>query len=243
MKFKNVLLISAMTLSPLLVNGGQTYAATVGNTNSYADVTFTINDNSTVTPVDPGNPETPITPVDPHQPGTSGPLSIDYVSNLHFGSYVASGSDQVYYAQLDEFKKTTDGTEIKVPNFVQVTDNRGTNAGWNLTVSQNGQFSANEGANVLTGAQLKLSNPMVNSTNSMIYAPVASNVTLDPSGAAQDVVNASAGKGMGTWTTSYGSDLTQGAKSVSLSVPGSTAKVQDSQYTTSLTWTLTDAPL
>ena len=47
---------------------------------------------------------------------------------------------------------------------------------------------------------------------------------------------------MGTWTTAYGKDNVEGTKSVSLSVPGTTAKVKDTKYKTSLTWTLEDTP-
>ncbi|MBL1704654.1 WxL domain-containing protein, partial [Klebsiella pneumoniae] len=57
-----------------------------------------------------------------------------------------------------------------------------------------------------------------------------------------EVAIAEAGKGMGTWTTAYGQDIEQGSNSVSLSVPGTTAKVKDTKYKTSLTWSLEDTP-
>ena len=50
--------------------------------------------------------------------------------------------------------KAKDGNK-EVPNFVQVTDNRGTNAGWKLSVTQNDQFKTADGKE-LTGATLTL---------------------------------------------------------------------------------------
>ena len=51
------------------------------------------------------NPDDPENPEDNnHEDGTQGPLSIDYVSNFHFGKHNISGSDQVYYAKLDTVK-------------------------------------------------------------------------------------------------------------------------------------------
>ena len=41
-------------------------------------------------------------PADPHQPGTAGPLSIDYVSNIHFGSKQIQAGTAIYSAQLDQ---------------------------------------------------------------------------------------------------------------------------------------------
>ncbi|WP_342513754.1 WxL domain-containing protein [Sporosarcina sp. FSL K6-1522] len=232
--------------SSILLTGGTTsFAAVAGNMNSQTDVTF-IEDNESVPPVNPTDPTDPVEPVDPtdptdpHEPGTPGPLSIDYVSNFHFGEQKLTGGDKTYYAKLDKVKKVPSGEIIDVPNYVQVTDNRGTNAGWKLKVKQNGQFKTNTNVE-LENAQLKLSNPVVNSLTNMTYAPSAFNVTLDPSGIEHDVTTAAADKGMGTWTTAYGGDNLQGAESVSLFVPGSSKKEKE-KYSTTLTWILEDTP-
>ena len=251
MKLTKLALAGAVSLSTL-AGGTSVFAEEAGKMNSLTDVTFT--ENSEVTkpinpidseeevtkdPNDPKNPDDPENPEDNnHEDGTQGPLSIDYVSNFHFGKHNISGSDQVYYAKLDTVKGK-DGNK-EVPNFVQVTDNRGTNKGWKLTVKQNGQFKAAE--TELTGAELKLSNPFVNSATDKKFAPAAKEVTLNPDGSTQEVTIAEAGNGMGTWTTAYGKDNVEGTKSVSLSVPGTTAKVKDTKYKTSLTWTLEDTP-
>ncbi|MGQ0515828.1 WxL domain-containing protein, partial [Bacillus sp. D-CC] len=74
-------------------------------------------------------------------------------------------------------------------------------------------------------------------------APTAEqSITLNPSGAASDLIDAKENQGMGTWVNTFGKDATEAKQSVELSVPGKTKKEQ-TQYTTSLTWELTDAPM
>ena len=88
-------------------------AATVSTVTSNATVTFTPG----TEPTGPVDPDDPSKPLDPPGQGTgeSGPLSIDYVPNITFGSQAISGSQKVYNA-----------SELKP--FVQVTDIRGTGA-------------------------------------------------------------------------------------------------------------------
>ena len=45
------------------------------------------------------------------------------------------------------------------PNYVQVTDNRGTEAGWSLKVKQEGQFKSTSGKE-LTGAAITFKTEM-----------------------------------------------------------------------------------
>ncbi|MCU5380490.1 WxL domain-containing protein [Bacillus cereus] len=240
MKLAKLALIGAVTLSTVSV-GTSAFAEEKANMKSKTDVTF-IEDTSTTDPNNPENPNEKITPEKPeeHEKGTAGPLSINYVSNLHFGQNVISGNDQTYFAKLDTVKKGND--KIAVPNFVSVTDKRGTNVGWKLKVKQDGQFKS--GTNELTNAALTLSNPVVNSVTAMEYAPTpfSKDVTLTPGGAAVEITTAAKGKGMGDWTTAFGKGSDQGKESVSLFVPGTTAKVKDAKYSATLTWTLEDTP-
>ncbi|MDA1686173.1 WxL domain-containing protein, partial [Bacillus cereus group sp. m2-21] len=197
------------------------------------DPTNPINPDEVVEPVvDPENPD------DVHEKGTDGPLSIDYVSNFNFETQKASGNNELYYAKLDTVK-AKDGNK-EVPNFVQVTDNRGTNAGWKLSVTQNDQFKTADGKE-LTGATLTLKNGTPNSASGSDAPAAAQDITLVP-GQASDVLTAQEEQGMGTWTNAFGKSVEEGKKSVELSVPGKTKKEQ-AQYTTSLTWELKDAPM
>lgn len=198
-----------------------------------------VRDESPTNPVDPTDPNTdnPVTPTDPHEPSTSGPLSIDYVSNLYFGEQKTTGSEMTYYADLDHMKDST-GKDIDRPNFVQVTDKRGSNAGWNLTVTQDSQFK--NGDNELAGATLKLANATLSTANDGTAPKAETSVELTV-GKAVPVMSAEADQGTGTWLDRFGKDEEEGKTSVSLTVPGDTKKVQG-EYATSLTWTLTDTP-
>lgn len=171
------------------------------------------------------------------------PLTIDYVSNLHFGSQKISAKDEIYDVILDK-----DGNQA-VANNVKVTDIRGTNAGWKLQVQQDDQFkTTDQAAKALTGAQISLDH-MTESTDVDNQAPAptpGNKLVLVPGdgttpGALVDVAVAPANTGMGTWTTSFG-DNQSGAQSVQLSVPGTSEKVKDTQYTAKLTWVLSDTP-
>ncbi|AOA03726.1 WxL domain-containing protein [Carnobacterium maltaromaticum] len=248
MKVGTLCLLAPLVLVSL--GGAVVDAATAGTMNSISDVTFTTNTDPTnpVNPTDPTKPVLPVDPLDPadpHEPGTAGPLSIDYVSNFHFGNKVIQVTDATYYASMDSVKDVTTDQVVAVPNYLQVTDKRGSNVGWKVTVTQNGQFkTANTTPDVLDNAQLKLTNATSNSTMNPILAPTASAlVTIDPLGASSSlVVSAAEDKGMGTWTTAFG-DAVSGGQSISLSVPGTTDKVKNVQYKASLTWNLEDGPL
>ncbi|WP_239255608.1 WxL domain-containing protein [Listeria ilorinensis] len=222
-------------------------AAVSGTMNSTTDVTFTT-DLTVTSPLNPLDPNTPVTavdpsdPNDPHQPGTSGPLSIDYVSNFHFGNKVISSTNATYYAQLD--KVLQNAASVDVPNFVQVTDKRGTNVGWKLSVKQNGQLQTTDGNNTpLTNAVLSFVAGTARSVTDAAYAPATQTVSLDPTGTNSSLVaTAASGKGMGTWSIGFGSTLAEGRSAISLYVPMSTAKVTGTTYRTSLTWNLEDTP-
>ncbi|EOI00080.1 hypothetical protein UAW_00254 [Enterococcus haemoperoxidus ATCC BAA-382] len=82
-----------------------------------ADISFS-QDTTITPPINPTDTTSPVTPNpnDPHQPGTVGPLSLDYVSNFHFGTKVIQTTDATYYAQLDQVENSL-STLINVPNY------------------------------------------------------------------------------------------------------------------------------
>ncbi|MEH7400154.1 WxL domain-containing protein [Gottfriedia acidiceleris] len=234
----------SVSVTPWTLYAGDVVSTTAtdvaGNTSTDTNVTVTAETKNPVNPTNPTSPVEPVNPTDPenpHEPGTKSSLSIDYVSNFHFGAQEASSKNEVYTAQLDEVKQTSDGSIIKVPNFIQVTDHRRIKTGWKLTVQQNEQFKS--GNNELKGAVLKLNNPILNSSTHAQYKPVANTVTLVPGGGAQKLAFADEGKGLGTWTIAYG----QNPSSITLFVPGAAYKEVGAKYKTTLTWTLVDASL
>lgn len=197
-------------------------------------------DTDPTNPVDPTDPTSPVEPVDPTDPngpnpGTNGPLSIDFASSFQFGKQKITTVTKDYYAQVQTFANGTDG-----PNYVQVTDKRGTQEGWSLSVKQDTQFKT-AAAEELSGAVLSLSNGASASIMDDQYKPdlVAQN-TLTP-GSESVLMTADAGKGMGTWIYKFGTDAIQGATAVKLNVPGKTVKLAK-EYSTTLTWSLKSTP-
>lgn len=207
-------------------------------------------------PMDPTHPNRPIHPKDPTdpngpEPGTPGPLSIDFASSIDFGKNLISNQDKVYYAEPQSLV-LEDGTEEAVANYVQITDHRGSNAGWHLQVKQDQQLENPEARyKVLTGAQLRLGNPKAVSNQSEepgLVPPKTAQVVLIP-GQSSEVMQASEGSGGGTWLDVFGKlnsvkvDQKEVLKNtaVTLSVPGKTPK-DAVMYKSRLTWTLVDAP-
>ncbi|MBQ0137739.1 MAG: WxL domain-containing protein [Kurthia sp.] len=211
-------------------------------------------DNSVTKPIDPIDPTNPNPPTPlPPKPGTPGPLSIDYASDFNFGMQEISTETKSYYAKPQTY---SDNSTVR-PNFVQVTDKRGTNAGWTLSVKQAGQFSNPTTQNkTLDGAQLILGKGET-VTNGSAATPTTYAVLLDPSGTTSKVMSADTNQGTGTWVNLFGGknalqDVTVKDPSnqvttekrdfgVKLTVPGATQK-DAVQYATTLTWELTNVP-
>lgn len=245
MKVSKLALVGILSTS-ILAGGAQiSYAA--GNTISTTttgEVTFT-EDTNTIKPLDPLDPSVTVQPS--IENGTTGPLSINYVSQFKFGNQSMTSKDKTYNAALDNLSPTSGGASFSRPNFVQVTDNRGTNAGWKLQVQQLAQFSTkvnNENVE-LNGAVITIKNSNVVTTND--NQATAPTIPMDKEGIklnpqqTTDVMTAKKDAGMSTWINVFGTKDT-GDKSVTLFVPGISSKVQDSNYKTELKWLLVDSP-
>ncbi|MHC5252784.1 WxL domain-containing protein [Listeria kieliensis] len=210
-------------------------------TKSKADLTYTKNAGGTK-PVDPDHPGEEIVPetVPPANPGTPGPLSIDFASNIQFGSHEITGRTETYYAALTPVKVLASGASKKVANYVQVTDNRGTLGGYRLTVKQNGQLRSDQ--TVLEGAEMVLLNSTLKSATNKKTPRNFKKIVLDASGkSASDVIIAPAGTGAGTWLNAFGSSTEQAKKSIQVILPKETKK-QAGHYRTTLTWEMIDSP-
>lgn len=246
---KQTMMVGTILLGTSLLGGLHAQAADGGTVTTNGVISF---ESSTdpVDPVDPTNPDDPIKPIDPTKPeddpGTEGPLSIDYASSFIFGSQKITSTDQVYYAEPQSYHKVDAsgkviGETLKGPNYVQVSDNRGTESGWTLKVKQNGQFKAKNKGSELTGAVLTLKNGNVVTKSASAKPTATSEVNLNVEGEEVDLLKADSGAGAGTYLLDWGTDEATGAKSIALSVPGKTTKYKDT-YTTTLTWTLSDVP-
>lgn len=207
-------------------------------------------------PVNPTDPKEPVEPSDPHEPGTAGPLSIDFASNLNFGKQKITSKNETYLVAAQAFKKLDDegkptGDTLYGPNYVQVTDNRGKETGWTLTVTQGAQFKSTA-QHDLDGAEITLKNAqVVTASNSPSPSSATGDVKLVP-GVAATVMAAADKQGAGTYLNDWGTaanlkDVTENSEtikknnSIELAVPGSTTKYAE-KYSTQLTWTLSDVP-
>lgn len=240
-------------------------AAETQDYQSKAVVNFKVSTDPTL-PVDPENPDPGISvdPIDPEgpNPGTSGPLSIDFASSLQFGTTKITTKDAVYNAYAQAI--TVAGKQAYRPNYIQITDNRGTEAGWRLTVTQVQQLTSTEGKQ-LKGAVITLDQSEVKTiADSELVAPsqVSKTVVLQPQEAVA-IMAANEGEGAGLWTAHFGnsantleesSDLVPGEKgadlkegkvirntAVTLAVPGKALKTE-AEYRSLLNWTLAEVP-
>jgi len=215
----------AMTAAP----GNLTPVTTTGT------VRFTAS-TDIISPVDPTNPGEEVTIPGFPTPGTNGPLSIDWASSFDFGSVpITSAAIETFAAPQVVVSAT--GVQSEVPNFVQVSDLRGTLAGWTLSVQQSAQFATSDD-DVLTGAGISLLN-LQHASTSTDALTIAGNTTLVP-GTSVNVMSAAAGYGAGTHVLRFG-DQTTRAASVRLDIPANTP-ILAATYTTDLVWSLASVP-
>lgn len=194
-----------------------------------------------------------------------GPLRISKTTNIEFGVDSISGSDKSYYAHyLGDAEKNAD--DKYRPNYMQVIDNRGTNQGWSLQVSNDafkGKNEKNEDV-TLDNAQLVMTSTVTqkNNVDKDTQAVLANDeLAVDPAGwtyfanvkvnsSAATIATAKAGNGMGVNNIYFGDvadaastneDLASKNRSIELQIPGISTKSK-TKYTSTLTWTLTDDP-
>lgn len=205
-----------------------------------------------IDPTDPTNPD----PEEPEPPkeGTDGPLSIDYASDFAFGTQEITTEDKTYLSKPQTYKESDKLT----PTYVQVTDKRGSNAGWSLNLKQDHQFQSEGAQNeFIEGAELHfLEGEAV--TNGTGKKPSVHEAKLDATdGAYSKVMTAQVNEGTGTWAAMFGGaeglvdeevlnadgeTVTEKRdKGVTLSIPGST-QTDAKEYSTTLTWQLTNEP-
>lgn len=222
--------------------------------NSDSNVNFIPSSGPTgpIDPTDPTNPD----PGEPEPPkeGTDGPLSIDYASDFAFGTQEITTETKTYLAKPQTYKDSDKLT----PTYVQVTDKRGSNAGWSLNLKQDGQFKSDGTQNeYLEGAELHfLEGEAV--TNGKGTTPSTHEAKLDAVGGSYSkIMTAKEAEGSGTWATMFGGAeglvdtevldadgevVTEKRDSgVTLTIPGDT-QTDATEYKTTLTWQLTNEP-
>lgn len=219
-------LLSTSILGGILVHADENGDAA----NSTAKITFTGDNTDPNGPVDPDNPDHHNADPDPDDPdnhgtGDNGPLSIDYVSNITFGTKDISTSSQVYNA-------------VNAEPHVQITDKRGAEGGWSLTAAVS-KFTASDKSE-LKGAVLSFKNgeARTSSDNTSAKPAVSDNITFDNT-EAKPVMSAASLAGEGTWLDVFAGDEGNNTN-VQLAVPSGSAQAKE--YTATITWTLTAGP-
>ncbi|EHF6199693.1 WxL domain-containing protein [Listeria monocytogenes] len=266
------LLALGLIVAPVL-SGDFASAATSVTKDSKGIVKF---DKSTTPDPDPVNPDPvdpdPVIP-DPTDPpvGTDG-LWILAVSDWDFGTHnvssLSSGALNVHAAD-DTISTYVDANgngqqdlpgEVsvtkKVTPYAQISDVRGTNTGWTLSVTGSDFKDSSTPAKMIPGAELTIPKSTVSSATSTAQAPTGyDSVTISMTGgaavpvmAAKDMqtatpTNFNDDQGMGTWTDSFGSQAVSATDTSKpkLSIPKNVV-VADGTYQSTLTWTLSDTP-
>lgn len=239
---KRLILLLLLFFSGVGICLPEATAAEGGEYTTKGMITFTPNEEITdpLNPSDPLQPIQPVDPIDPNgpNPGTGGALSIDYASSLDFGAQKITTQDKIYLAKVQKYQTTT-SEEKQGPNYIQVSDKRGSQAGWRLQVKQAEQFKTEEGES-LSGAQVTFKNGRIATIAESVPPTASTSVVIQPNNMLKDVLVAEKNTGAGTFLVAWGDEQTA-AESIELFVPGSATKLAKA-YTTTFTWCLTDAP-
>lgn len=242
---KNIKLFSTVLVLASLGAGTAIFAqaAVVNDATSKATLTAKAG-NGGSDPVDPDDPTDPGKKTDPDKgngvkpDNQTGALTIDYLSNLNFGTDIALTGRTVSANVVDETTR-----------FFQVSDLRGTGTGWQLNVTL-GDFV--NGTKSIKGASITFKNGEVRSSNES-QTEQAATVPVDDgsnqiklSAGATEVtpmLKATAGNGRGTWLAAYPTPAssTVGNSNIVFSAP-TTSIDANTAYTSTLTWQLQDSP-
>lgn len=234
MKKPFIYLLTAGLAVSMVANTGTTYA--VGTNSSNATVQF----NQATGVVDPVDPEAPeeAYPGIPTEDGTvtgqEGPLTLDYISNIDFGSQAVSTAEERIQ------------TSTAAP-FIQVSDRRGTGEGWNVQALAHSFTAA--GVDTLPGSTISFLNGGTISTSTTAAPIVNPNIVLSTNGDAVNVVTAAAkevagplssAQGLGTWVSSWLTSYAPGSE-VSLYIPEAASSA--GTHVAQIDWTLTAGPV
>lgn len=227
----DLVLYSSILLSMIL--SFSVYPASV----SAADTLTTHAKVSLVEPVTPTNPNDGLDPYDPDDPypgddndsgnnetGSVGKLTLDYVSDLRFGSY------QRRQGGLIATAKNTHA-------MVQVTDARGSGSGWTLQLKPDELVGEQSGSTIDDG-YLYLGSVAINKSSNNASAPPVSKSFKIPLGTYENIVVAPIDTGLSTWTIGFNQDSDSPTQLVLNDISNAPAD----HYVGSLSWSLTNAP-
>ena len=238
MSLKKVVIAGLVATTVLAAGGVQVLAApaTIGNATdgtkatSFGHIELIEGDKDKIPEVivpeedkDKEKPDPETTPTE-----NTGLLTIDAISALEFGKLTLSG-------QTEEYAVTNDPEAGYTNKKVQVTDRRGTGAGWKLTVKTSAFTDKDEPTKVLKGASIAFpQGEIISSDGSQSPAPtVFASTIIVPNENAQSFMEAEAKTGLGSWMNVMQSS------DVKLKIPAGNLK---GDYTATLEWSLQALP-
>lgn len=195
-------------------------------------------------PVDPENPTEPQNP--PEVPGTGqeGNLTLDVVPYPYFGEYPVPTINTTYQSKIV-------AGSAGAQTFLQVSDARPNNTGWNVSVKADLFINSTDPANHINGAKINFSAGDVrgpSATNKPGSYAVSLNCIGDAAQNEEKLFIADAGNGIGTWvnclypTPWLSPPLDADNNLIQLFIPANSGVTGNNTYTSNLTWTLSDAP-
>ncbi|ETY75124.1 WxL domain-containing protein [Lactiplantibacillus fabifermentans] len=224
-----------------------------------------------VEPVDPAKPDQPATNIPGNGMDNTKPLSplqlVFVPSSINFGKYNVDVINPITAHPIDTDDNTTKSAKTTsemadTPNqtwnhkmVLEVSDARGTRAGWHLTVSGNGLNATTDGnpaagkssvsgsnanqaktLDTIKGAKLKLDTGKITTAKNDVVADRASSIVVDDALSENEstIINAKAGTG-------YGLTMDEiDRNDVTLTIPANEGR--NYVYSTELDWNLSNVP-
>ncbi len=226
---KSISLISLVSLSALTF---MTLSSTIAQAVESNATISAVAGSEPVKPVDPSKPDEGGDGNGGETPDQPGSLQINVVPNLNFGDKVKITPKTVSTSLKNE----------KTP-YAQVSDLRGTGAGWSLNVSLGNFLSTDNKA--IVGATISFTGgEAVTSNQTTDNAAVTNNIKLTAgSTGAQSLMKATAGNGKGTWLARYVNTGTAATGNTKIMFEAPTDQVMaNTAYKAIMTWQLADTP-
>lgn len=262
--------LGVITLASTIVLTGIVPIAANAETTKTADTTGKVQFKAPTDPsgpvIKPGSKDEEVVPDTGGK--TTGTLRLDHVPNIEFGIVEARAQAQIFNSKNEKLVETKDGvpTDLYSPNFIQVTDERGVDGDWKVTVA---------GTVFTAGADKTLPNTKIslkekssfNNVYDFLTTPDTSDrieafagvLNISTDGTAKEVLKTKAGKNTSGSKTSLvfnkdytlaslpnyeapNAENTKGENTgIVLEKPLSDTVTINAQYTSTLTWTLSSA--
>ncbi|MGO3731864.1 MAG: WxL domain-containing protein [Vagococcus sp.] len=217
-------IVSSLLISAVLLGGSATVLAEGLEKVTGSDSSYTSHSKVVLTPdTEKTDPKLPNEP-DDGATGQAGPLSLDNVIQFDFGTTTVKAVEDIKDLASDTMQN------------VQVTDKRGTGAGWSLQVSQT---DLKNGGKILTGATIMMGEGTVVNAVDAIIEGKPELTKLELTSTPNMMLNAKAEKGMGTWIAKF-NETRETGKQIELKIPAGAHHI--GEYKGTVIWTLNDTP-